>query len=557
MTKSASKVTLLAFVVSFLALFAQFPLAGRLPGNTDSLLALALSNVIVEKIRLLLAGEVPFTSLYPATDVMAYGENCYGLAAMFIVFKLLTRSDVWAYYFFITSIFALNAFALSRLASLFVAMPFAVLAGVVFTTAGFTLGNIDDPNVVFVFFPAIGLFHLFRGVRTNDVRELRLGLLASSVQIWFGMYFFIYQFAMVALFSAIHARDLKAFVTRREMSRLALVYALPALPLILLYVVNQRTAEVVSPYEVFADCSMRWSSFLQRLPDNLLYPAGERRLDWVEIRKNAFPGLLLPLFSLTGAISARGRIGGRAFAFLIAVSIGSFVLSFGSNVPVLGELRAIPYLSYLRVPSRFYLVTLMILSIFFAIGVEASWRRKFAGRASQLAVLFSLVVAGAFVAENVPFPLFGYEYRSVLEPSETYERVLLEAEQAKGRRLIVLDLPSTTQFLPSQSVNTADRMWFFTREVVYMNWQTYHRQIIVGGANGYVSKARMEVEGMVRRLPERESLADLRKMGVDLLVFHKGLVLFPDEEILVRLKTAAGLKLVQETEREAIFEIDI
>lgn len=556
--RSPSSRAFIAFALLFLALFSQFPLSGRLPGNTDSLLALALSNLVLEKIGLFLGGELPFTAMFPARDIMAYGENCYGLAAIFIVFKLLTASDLVAYYLFISTIFTLNAFGVMKLASPFVRdSRFAALAGIAFSLAGFTLGNIDDPNVVFVFFPALGLSFLLRGLERRESKSLAYGLLLSGLQIWFGMYFFIYQFMLIALLAAFHVKELREILGREApgagtFAMLTASYAGPALPLVVLYLYNQRTAEIVSPYEVFENCSLSIASFFHRLPDNLIYPESGRFLDWVEIRKNCFPGILLPFFAGFGVYTSRLR--DKRLRFLGVAFAASLVLAFGSNVPGLAQMREVPYLSYLRVPSRFYLVSLLAASIFFAIGAEGL-RSRLKIETKRMVTIFVLVIGTAFIVENVPFPLFGYEYASLLEPSPSYAGFLREYGAQKKR--IVLDLPSTVRFLPSQSVDTANRLWFFTREIIYMNWQTYHRQLIAGGANGYVSRKRMEVEDWTRRLPDPGALAELENLGVSLLVFHKNLVLFPDEDILTSLKESKHLKLVSETDREAIFEIDI
>ena len=103
---------LLVYMVIFGSLFLRFPLEGRLPGNTDSLLAIALSNIFFEKLVLFFSGDPTYTALFPARDVMSYGENCYGLASIFLVFKALIREDIRAYYLFITTLFTLNSVAI-------------------------------------------------------------------------------------------------------------------------------------------------------------------------------------------------------------------------------------------------------------------------------------------------------------------------------------------------------------------------------------------------------------------------------------------------------------
>jgi hypothetical protein len=550
---------LFAFLAIFLILFSQFPLAGRLPGNTDSLLAMTLSNLFWEKIVLFLSGDLPYTALYPARDVMAYGENCYGLATLFLVFKLLTQSGIWAYYLFTVTIFSLNAFALTRLANLFVAdIRIASLSGIAFSIAGFTLGNIDDPNVVFVFFPVMAIGFFFRWIRENELRFLKMALLFSSIQIWFGLYIFAFQFLTMMLFTLCYLGVIVRLLKWQHLRWFLLYYIAPAMPLLLIYLNNHSFAEIVSPYEVLKDCSLSWANFSGHLPGNLLYPDVSGHLGWVEIRKNCFPGVVLTVLSLLGAVQFLNRfrdgfkVKSRNPTFFFVLFSVFLFLSFGVNNPLFGLGPKIPFMAYIRVPSRFYLFSLIALSIYFSMGTERVLNAQFF-RKRNATLSFVVLIGLIFAIENVPHPLFGYEYKSLVQPSKTY----MDFSRLDSKRRVLLDLPSTIKFLPGQLVVTSNRLWFFNREIIYMNWQTFHHQIIAGGANGYVSKARADVESFTRRLPDRDALRGLQEIGVEYLIFHKDLVLFPEEDILAKLRASKELKLKLEGAREVIFEITI
>ena len=149
------------------------------------------------------------------------------------------------------------------------------------------------------------------------------------------------------------------------------------------------------------------------------------------------------------------------------------------------------------------------------------------------------------------WPLFGYEYASILEPSFEFSTFFKD----NPKRKVILDIPSTLLFKSTQSVNSGDRLWFFSREAFYMNWQTYHKQIIVGGANGYIPRWRLEVETAVDELPSPRAIDYLKKLGVEYIVFHKNMILFPDEDILPELKRSGRLRLATEGKSEVIFEI--
>jgi hypothetical protein len=88
-----------------------------------------------------------------------------------------------------------------------------------------------------------------------------------------------------------------------------------------------------------------------------------------------------------------------------------------------------------------------------------------------------------------------------------------------------------------------------------MNWQTHHHQIIIDGVNSYVPKIRAELDKYFQQAPTEKSLEKLRAMGTKYIVFHKGLVLLPEEAILSPLKSSRNLTLTFEDAAIAIFEI--
>ena len=191
---------LILFGIIFLTLFWQFPINKSLPGNCDSLLAIALSNLYWEKIVLLFKGKSLATALFPALNVHAYGDYCTGLAAIFLFFKFLTQNDIWAYYFFITTIFTLNAFALFRFSLFFVTKPiFAVISALIFTLSNFSLTNIDDPNIIFFFFPLMGLFYFYKGIESGENKNFYRAFFLWGAQIYFGFYVFLLQFILVPI----------------------------------------------------------------------------------------------------------------------------------------------------------------------------------------------------------------------------------------------------------------------------------------------------------------------------------------------------------------------
>ena len=461
------------YAILFLLLFAQFPLHRSLPGNSDTLLSIALSNLFLEKVALVLRGDALPLVLFPAPRFLPYGENCFGLGFVFMFFKLLLRDDLKAYYFFLVTLFASSAWALSRLAGLFVrSSAAAAIAGIAFTLSGFTLANLDDPNLIFVFFPATAWYHLARWSREERPRDLRLGIFLSALQIWFGFYVFLFQVLGVAAFAV---ANLRRFTARPgaagEALRLTLLAVATAGPLLGLYVHNHFAADVFSPYNnpySLEASSLSGYHFGNVLPHNLLYSDTRnqvRELDvsgWYRIRKTAFPGLVLPLLALLG-LAAGGRSGRRDLLFFGAFFAVLLALAFGNNLPGFALLVAMPFGSYFRVASRFYLFALIPAAVLAAAGaqtvsdrVDSSWPRRGRWVLGALGLLF--------VAENVPFPLPRFDYGDLIAPPPLYVGFFA----AHGGRAVIADLPSTYLARLPDTVP----VWTYSRDILYMNWQT-------------------------------------------------------------------------------------
>ena len=540
-----------AFAVVFLAFFLHLPLGGALPGNTDTILAIALSNHILEKVVHFFTGGSPFTAMYPARDVLAYGENCYGLASVFLAFKLLTRSDLWGYYLTISTLFTLNALAMFRWARLYVDdSRVAWLAGLVFSLSALLLGNIDDPNLVFLLFPLLSLHSLELWVREGRTRALRAALLLAGAQIWFGFYLFVFH-ALVLILAIIHYRKLLAQRLRPwDLVSLAGAYLLACAPLLAVYLHHHFHANLFSPYDSLLTArqtSMGWHNFWNAVPGNLLYGeswnsyADFESSGWGRIRKSAFPGFVLPALALAGAGSSRARRGFPALVVLVFLT-----LSLGVHLPGFEALMRIPAGAYFRVPVRFLLFALMPLVLYGAIGLSKVQRALPGKRGIGAAAAAAALV----ILENAPFPLQGFPARDLLAPPASY----VEFFRGRSEPAIVVDLPSSCFYRDGDRPDEGG-LWFYNRDILYMNWQPIHRQIIAGGVNSYVSRARAELDPELQRVPEREALRKLRSVGVEYVVFHKKLVLLPDEDILARLRSSSDLVQRLDDERIAIFEI--
>ena len=144
------------------------------------------------------------------------------------------------------------------------------------------------------------------------------------------------------------------------------------------------------------------SSFAPR-PADLV----ERDVDWAEAERYAYPGAVIAALAAAGAVSAlrsgRSRLVG---AGLVVVAAGTVVLALAPALeaePALQRAyRAIPFLSFSRVPGRILVVTALALALLaaFAIDLPRPGRRRVV--AAVVAVIALLIDGPDGVFERNP-----------------------------------------------------------------------------------------------------------------------------------------------------------
>lgn len=542
----------MVYAILYLLLFIQFPLAGALPGNTDTLLSISMTNVFNEQVMLFLRGVETHTIMFPAKNFLAYGENCFGLGFVFTFYKILLRNDHWAYYFFLSTLFTLNSYSLFHLTRLYVDRYVVSLAsGIVLPLSIYFLANIDDPNCIFIFFPVLSICSLLKGCRTKSIKHVQVGMLLAGIQIWFGMYVFVFNIMALSLIVLGQHKRLLHFICWRNLWTILLPFVLASLPIMLLYYLNLQVGDLVSPYENPLSrklSSLHFYNFWNVLPNNLIYSAENNitvpEFDsslWYSLRKTCFPGFIFSALTLLGVICSRVQRKTWLAVFFIFL-----ILSFGTTLFEFELISSVPLGNYFRVASRAYLFSLLALTVFFAIGMEkivSFFQYRFKLRPA----LIALAVVTMFLIENLSFPLLSYHYGDMLFPKDSYTNFFRNFNNRK----IILDLPSDYRArLPQEGP-----IWTYSRDALYMNWQSYHKQIILGGINGYLPASRLVVDELSKNLPKKDAIDKLKEIGLEYLVFHKQLVLFPGENILNDLKGSTLLNVEFEDDEIAVVKI--
>ena len=582
---------LLLFSLVSLVLFLQFPLQESLPGNSDTWLVIGLSNTYLAKAAALFTGIDPGQAMFPVDNVLAYGESSPGGASIYIFFKLIGLNDIWAYYGFITVIFALNGYGVYLLASLFVRSWLAALfAGFAFAYSNFMFAHIDDSITFFYLIPALSIFFLIRYFREDEHKYLYLAAIIGGLQPYFSVYVFVYQTAAILIVFLFHEHYSPKSDKRRYSLYLkgAFLYLLVSLPIFLYYYSSLQLLNIESswnPWDVAVALSLKSQDPFLILPNNLIYggaaiPEGGL---WLHTRHYAFIGVVVLVLACLSLLNWDWKK-----ALLSAIGLVAIVLAIGPIIN-LGDLELpallyLPYkwssiVSFLRVPIRAYFLFTLVVVILAATALDRllTSYKVFQG---TFAYLFTILLIGIVLLENTPMPLDAFAAGDYIYPSPEYFTFIKNNPEG-----LILDLPTnfTQVFVnwdksviddPSKFVgkggenspkleidiprtdfsNSGWDLFEYNREVIYLNWQTQHKQDIVGGMNGYFPTPRLIFQHWIMDLPSKGALDWLRKQGVTHFVFHKNLVLPGEEDLYSSLQDSIWLSKVFEGKDITVFQ---
>ena len=548
------KLVFCLYSLFFLGLFSQFPLNESIPGNCDTLFSIAFGNNYLNRLQAALTGEAIGSYLYPSHFVYGYGETSLLGLSVLSFFRFLGFTDVIAYYFFISFIYISSAFAIFLLAGTYTENRFAALfAGFAFTCSNFSFANIDDSVVLLYFIAALSLYLLKKYVASQRLNYLYLSYILAGFQIYVNAYVFLFQFIMMHIVVLCNIR--KMGILNRHFWAAICIHILILLPFISMYLYSHGHFEIINAWQskmVILDMSLKPAHLAGVLPNNLIYSADV--LDhfyWKSIRHHAFLGLCFYALVLIGLFKKQNNK-----KELVLIALAGLILAVGPHLKIgsmtfpcpMGFIYGLsPLFELFRVPLRAFFMTSLAFSICAAWGLSAIvsyFKRK---RWTIVGYVIGFSIFFLHFIENTPFPLMSYDYQKNYEISKSY----LDFFRDK-KNMIVLDLPSTkiTSFSRSE-----DPVYAYNREIVYMIWQTRHKQNTLNGVSGYFPRSRLEIQKYVDRLP---ALDLFQKQEIDYLVFHKDMAIqYEKESLLGDLKEALGLTIVHEGDDLCIFRCDL
>ena len=546
----------MVYLTFFGALFLQFPLKGCLSGNYDAWVEIVIWKTLLVKTQSLLTGDYLGTYFYPAQNVFFYGETSLITTLFFCLWKVLGLKDLWCHFLMIVFLFAGSAFGVYILAGNYTRdAGSAFFAGFAYACSNYMFAAIDDAPVFFVLFPCLALHFFLKYIREKKAGYLWKMAVIGGLQAYVSLYAFILQSVMMGLYALVYSRQWCSWEQIKKFIPPILWYGIIPLPLFVFYLYARAYANVYFPWPVHLvmdGTSLRPWSLLGVLPNNLIYPAMETSyIFWGHVRIMAFLGLGLWFLALLAITKGKGRkpelilmvLTGMAFSFAVK-SMDIFSNTYHLPFYYTG---ADSLLNFFRVPSRFFVVTALALSLMAGMGlaVVREWTAS--------AKIKTLLLVGFLIfhcVENTPFPMRGYPYNLMASPPPEYAGFF---QGQSGN--VVLDLPSTDiAVVPFED----EDLFGFNRELIYMNWQLDHRQHILNGINGYTPSFRIYFESLTDRVfyeGDLNAFEKLRPYNLSHVVFHKDLVLAKDKGMEERLKAMPFLDLTLETPRLCIFRV--
>ncbi len=594
--KYSNSLIFLFYSLFFLLLFLQLPINGNIAGNCDTWYVIAYSNAYLAKLTSFFTGAEIGSALYPIKDIYAYGESAIGTAIIFIFFKLLGCSDVWAFYGFITVLFSLTAFSIFLIAKLYVQQWWAALfAGLAFMCSSFTFGNIDSPHTVF-FAPTFFAFYFVKlFLQKKHNYYLLIASILAGIQVYFSAYVFLFGTIVLGLLVLINWSVLRLKESIIYWALALVLFLLITVPFFNFYFSKMAQPIFYNPFDsvLLAEAhSLDPVDFTRSLSDNLLYahqpmPSktikknGDLLTDYgytyapikdakfmqgkqakttdevryVSARRTANIGILIYILAFIGLLMTiyKARLelafiglAGLFLAFGPVIIIGDFLLPS----PTYPLYTMTSFFQVLRVPCRAFFLTLFSLSILAAYGL--SYLSKYAQRKNFTLppLLFVGLASILFMIENISFPLNAFE-------ASKYQTVPTEYQELtkQSKKNTILILPSEVGIALGKDTESLCQ---YNREIIYMNWQNQHQQNILNGVNGYFPRNRLEVQKLIYQLRNNPGvvLSFAKDYAVSHVLFHKNMLVYSyEQEILSFLEKNPYLKQVKNTSNVAIFTI--
>jgi len=439
---------------------------------------------------------------FPETQTLAYSEHLIGAALLALPLSLFTDNlDLILNFVLLLATF-LGALGCDRLARECGASPRgALLAGIVGGFSGPRLTRLTQAHLATLHFVPWALAFAIRYLRLGKRRDLLATLALFTLQaLTSGHGGLFLALALALLFGgALVFGNLRPAQAIRDCGLAGLLLLLVNVPFVFpYYEVRGRVGltRVIEDAEGYVPTIGSWLQAPTRTQTALTSSLDALRPSVESANAALFPGFVFLGLAAFGGLGLIRDRGARTLAATGMAALAGLTLWLALGPPF-GLYRLgyalIPGFDLIRVPSRFFLLTLTALSALAALGLD---------RVRRPAVAWALVAVAIF--ECVPVAWDSPHDPIVTPPVDAWL-----ATQPMPFRVVELPIP-----LPDHSVRQAR----FHSE--YMIHGAAHWQPMVNGYSSLVPPLHLKLYEELHEFPTESGLAELDRLGVDYVVVH-------------------------------------
>ncbi len=483
---------------------------------------------------------------YPFGNTLAYSENMIGSAFLAAPIIWLTGDLVLALNLVLlasTMLCGLGAYTLGRRIGLGTAA--AVLAGLVFAfapTRFFRMSQLHLDAVQWLPF-ALAFVHAF--LDHGRQRDLRLGLTFFSLQALtsgHGTVMLIVAAIALAGYHLLVRRE--GLLLVRRLAGVGVTEILLVAPAVLVLLPYRRARAAVGLDRSLERWGVTPESFLATpsLVDQYLLSLVTSHDMNAAASAFLFPGWLVIGLAAVALAPRGGTAGAPApasrqvgfYALLTALSVAFFA---GGPFDLWAWVHAWPGFSFIRVPSRFMILTTLALAMLAGAGLE----RLLAAVAVRRRKFVTAAASGLLLVECSAYPFSGEPFRLPAPAVVTW----LAAQPGS---FVVAEVP-----VPRASQGGA----FERFQTAAMLHSTWHWQKTVHGYSGIQPPLHARLFAELAAFPDARSLATLREFHITHVIVHRSLYRPQDwPDVAGRLRQTSGLRLVHEAADGAVYLVE-
>lgn len=457
---------------------------------------------------------------YPQRHTLAYSENLIGSAILAAPALWLTGDPVVAINFvsFITTFLCgLGAYVLARRVG--AGRPAAILGGMVFAFGPprfFRMGQLHLAAVQWVPFGLAAWHAYLDDGRKRDLRLAAGFFTAQALSSGHGAVFLLVS--MLGLFAYRVALGAPIACGRRlrDLGVVGILLLLPTMMVLNEYRVVQKEMGLTRTLDdwvrtngasFFASPSHVDVFIHNRLPGRLDPPQADLFPGYLPLLLAPFAFLRHRHLGVPGdkgpgaAPPGPSKPGSAPFYGLLTLVSLWIALPLERPFGLWPLVYWLPGLNFIRVPSRFTILTMLGLAVLVGLGVDRMTRRLAGKRRSVLTALIGLLLT----LELAAMPLVPAAYRIEVP--------------AVDRWLARLPGPFTVAEVPLPDPN-GDGVVFERRQSTYMVHSTAHFQKTVHGYSGTRPPLHDKLYEQLARFPDEQGLTSLENLGVTYIVVH-------------------------------------